>query len=166
MINEDVTKARNPRYTALQRAALLLTREGNACHRLSNGGSYRQREESNQALLEAARDAYNTPLARALALIKMDYETRQNFVKCEANVEVCAAIALISNDEEISKRAIEKLNDRELLLEVAIYAPWPDVRRAAQAKLAAKRDIEKALEAETDEELCYALKKALKKVSH
>ena len=166
MNSTDVEKSRKPGYSPLQRAALVLTREGAVCARISEGGNYRQRAESHQALLEAARDINNTALARAQALLNLEIDQANEIISHEMPPDVCTAIALISNNKEIGALAVGKIKEKDAILEVAIYAPWPDVRRAAQAKLTAKRDIEEALKAETDEELCYALKKALKKFPH
>ena len=166
MNKSNIEKSREPGYSPLQRAALILTRGGPVCQRLCDGGNYRQRAESHQALLEAARDPDNTAIARAQALLNLEIDQAKEIISHEMPPDVCTAIALISNNKEIGALAVGKIKEKDAILEVAIYAPWPDVRRAAQAKLTAKRDIEEALEAETDEELRYALKKALKKFPH
>ena len=166
MNKSDIEKSRKSGYSPLQRAALILTREGSVCQRLCDGGNYRQRTESHQALLEAARDINNTALARAQALLNLDPEQAKELISQEMSSDVCTAMALISNNKEIGILAANKINEKDAILEVAIYAPWVEVRGVAQAKLGAKRDIELALELETDEDLCYALKKALKKFPH
>jgi hypothetical protein len=168
MNSTDVEKSRKSGYSPLQRAALVLTREREdaVCARISEGGNYRQRDKNHQALLEAVRDPDNTALARAQALLNLEIDQAKEIISHEMPPDVCTAIALISNNKEIGVLAAGKILEKDAILEVAIYAPWPDVRRAAQAKLTAKREIEEALEAETDEELYYALKKALKKFSH
>ena len=166
MALEEVKNARTPGFCPMQRAALVLTRNSAVSERLAEGGNYRQRAESHQALLEAARDGGNTPLARAQAILKLEHEHATELISQEMSSDVCTALALISNNKEIGVLAAGKILEKDAILEVAIYAPWPDVRRAAQAKLTAKRDIEEALEAETDDNLCHALKKALKKFLH
>lgn len=159
----EVEKFRNPGYSPLQRAALVLTRKSDVCARLSEGGNYRQRDKNPQALLEAARDPDNTALARALALLNLEIDQAKELISHEMPPDVCTAVALISNNEEIGFLAACKILEKDAILEVAIYAPLAVVRGVAQAKLTAKRDLEKALEAENDDNLCHALKKALKK---
>ena len=164
MNKTDVEKSRKSGYSPLQRAALVLTREGRVCARISEGGNYRQRTESHQALLESVRDPDNTALARAQVLLNLPEQAKE-LISQELPSDVCTAIALISNNKEIGVLAAGKILEKDAILEVAIYGPWPEVREVTQAKLTSKHDIELALELEDDESLCYALKKALKKFS-
>lgn len=159
----EVKNVRQPGYVPLQRAALVLLREGEVPKRLSSGGnSYRQRNESYQALLESARDENNTALARAGAILQLEPNAAEQFITSEASSDVCTALALISNNKELGVLAATKILEKDAILEVAVYAPWPEVRKVVQDKLTARRDIEAALKSEDDDKLLHSLKRALK----
>lgn len=160
-MKKAIQEVRTPGCTVSRRVKLLNSQKENFAiinELVGDGKSYRLREQTNHARLEAARDTSNSFIARAESVAFLDADVKYTFIKNEAPSEVCAVIAIIEEDVEAAKIAVEKVS-KKLFLSVALFSPYSEVRSIAEARLNSRNEVALALEYEDNSENQKALKK-------